>query len=56
MSKDKHIDIRIDRAVKTRLQKIADRNRRKLADYCRGVLERHVEDETRNGKGDGVGK
>lgn len=54
MSKDEHIDIRIDKAVKVKLQKLADRNRRKLADYCRGVLERHVEDE--KGKGDGVGK
>lgn len=55
MAKDEHIDIRIDRALKAGLQRLADRNRRTLADYCRGVLERHVEDETRK-KGEGVGK
>lgn len=56
MLKDAHVDIRVSRVVKAKLQRLADRNRRTLADYCRGVLEQHVEDETRKGKGEGVGK
>jgi len=42
MEQDDYIAVRVDVGTKQSLQKLADKNNRKLSDYCRLVLQEAI--------------